>query len=112
VVELFVARALTSTISLSINYNTDAERDIAQNLSTYLGGYKFAGYRIMQVKGPTTLAGVVHYPKQEHERLAQSLASRAQAWLSKRYNQSIVLTPQLNPRLRPDLIIIFLPRSN
>jgi beta-lactam-binding protein with PASTA domain len=113
VVELFVARALTSTISLSINYNTDAERDIAQNLSTYLGGYKFAGYRILQVKGPSTLSpGVVHYQKQEHERLAQSVASRAQSWLSKTYNQSIVLTPQLNPRLRPDLIIIYLPRSN
>jgi beta-lactam-binding protein with PASTA domain len=106
-------RPLPSTINLSIYYNTDTEREIAQNLSTHLEGYKFTGYRTVQIKGQTTLSpGVVHYARPEHERLAQSLASRAQAWLSKTYNRSIMLTPQLNPRGRGDLIVIYLPRPN
>jgi beta-lactam-binding protein with PASTA domain len=115
VVELVVARALslTSTLGLLIHYNTEAEREIAQGLSTYLAGYKFASNRIVQVNGRSSLMlGGVHYARSEHERLAQSLASRAQSWFSKTYNRSIMLTPRLEPRVRGDLIIIYLPGQN
>ena len=114
VVQLFVARASTpmstSTVELFIVYNTDAERETAQNLATYLGGYKLASYRVQQVKGPSKLfpGGVYHAP--EHERLAQSLASRTQSWLSKVYNQPITLTPRLAQLSRD--IIIYLPGQN